>query len=65
MEGQGFQVGQCIQECIQQGALLASPEQGLSRILVINAIIMGSVVLLMVWDALSRWRENVDHRKRK
>lgn len=57
MEGQGFQVGQCIQECIQRGALLASPEQGHSNILGIILIPIGFAVLLLVLDGLSRWRE--------
>ena len=63
MEGKGFQVGQCIQECLQQGALLASPEQGHANILGIVLIPIGFAVLLLLLDTLTRWRENVGQRK--
>lgn len=58
MEGQGFQVGQCIQECFRQGALLAGPEQGISNIFIINVMIIGCGALVLVLDALSRRRED-------
>ena len=59
MGGEGFQVGQCIQECIQRGALVASSEQGHSNILGIILIPIGFGMLLLLLDGLSRWRENV------